>query len=571
MDERRWSNLAEARKHYDARDEVTADGPLEAFFEVAAACNLACRMCAINYDTRYQPGSGRPALFSPELFEKLRPMFPTVLRSYLFGLGEPMLNKHLVLYVRTLSEMGSQVWFNSNATLIDEKKADELAEAGATAITVSIDGATKETYEEIRQGARYEDVIRGIRALVAARKKWGRPEVDLSFVAMTSNIAELPELVDLAAGLGVRGVHVEPLFSQNQAQLQEHYSRENLGIAGRARVEDILAVAQVRSRAAGVRLASRFLLGAGDPDYVRRAPELGIWWTCTEPWSSIWVTAAGEIRTCCINETSFGSLHEKAFGEIWNGEDFRVFRRQHAAGSETPKGCGNCIRNGRVRNSPFFEPLEAVTYRPLRVPLAEGAGERSSRSGSLDDPLEGSTATDPLVITGTVARESRRPLLRIDRGEAIPLADVAYFSRGRFVAVLAMPYLTEGAHLVELLDEGENEGVVRKFHFWLPAASESLCVTDRLVVGIHLSGPAVTAIARIDGVVRADAQWFWRGRSNGWRGAVAVDVSDLETGRHELVVEPLGEPAAVFSFVRFGTAREDAPDVELVKPQAMSA
>src|ERR1700730_3065697 len=106
MDERRWENLARARYSYESGQVETAPGPLEAFFEVAARCNLHCQMCAINYDTRYLPGSKRPPFLTPDRFHRLQPIFPTLLKAYLFGLGEPLLNKHLVDYVKVLSSSG---------------------------------------------------------------------------------------------------------------------------------------------------------------------------------------------------------------------------------------------------------------------------------------------------------------------------------------------------------------------------------------------------------------------------------------------------------------------------------
>src|ERR1700687_4159184 len=104
MDEPRWSNVQRARGAYNSGAIDLEAGPLEAFFEVAAACNLHCQMCAINYDSRYLPRSGRPKVFSPDLFSRLEPIFPTLVRAYLFGLGEPLVNPHLVDYVRRLSD-----------------------------------------------------------------------------------------------------------------------------------------------------------------------------------------------------------------------------------------------------------------------------------------------------------------------------------------------------------------------------------------------------------------------------------------------------------------------------------
>ena len=365
MDQRRWSNISSARHAYDQAADAVDGWPIEAFFEVAARCNLRCQMCAINYDSRYQPRSGRPPFFEPELFARLRPIFPSLLRAYLFGLGEPALNKSLVDYIRELSAAGVEVWFNTNATLIDEEKADEIARAGAGKITVSIDGATAETYETIRRGAKFESVIRGIRALTDAGKRYGRPAVNLSFVAMASNIHELPAMIDLAAALDTTGVHVEPLFAQpGSSELMDHYARENLGATSADRVAEMFDEAFKRADALGVSLATRFAGERDQFDYVRRVRGETIDWTCSEPWSSIWVTSAGEVRTCCVNETSFGNLSKQSIGEIWNGELFRRFRAQHAR-REIATGCANCVANGRVRQSPYF-PGSSTRHVPAR-------------------------------------------------------------------------------------------------------------------------------------------------------------------------------------------------------------
>jgi MoaA/NifB/PqqE/SkfB family radical SAM enzyme len=93
MNEARWTNIARSRKSYTTGNTWANGRPLEAFFEISARCNLRCQMCAINYDERYKPSAHRRAFFEPDLFAKLRPIFPTLYRASLFGLGEPMLNR----------------------------------------------------------------------------------------------------------------------------------------------------------------------------------------------------------------------------------------------------------------------------------------------------------------------------------------------------------------------------------------------------------------------------------------------------------------------------------------------
>jgi len=565
MDAVRWNNLLRVRHAYESGSDLTGETPLEAFFEVAARCNLHCQMFAINYDSRYLPGSKRPPFLTPELFAKLEPLLPRLVRAYLFGLGEPLLNRHLLDYVRAVSSHGAEVWFNTNATLIDDGKAEELAVAGATAITVSIDGVTKETYERIRVGAKYEAVIRGIRSLVRAAKIHGRPRVDLSFVGMASNLHELPDLVDFAAEVGAGGVHVEPLYSQVQHDLQEHYARENLGLLGSARVDELFGEARDRAAANGVRLASRFLVDGGSADYVARAKDFRIWWTCNEPWTSIWVTSAGEVRTCCLNDTSFGNLFEQSFDEIWNGENFRAFRASHARGEGGPESCGNCVRNGRVRHSPFLAALEPVTYRPLRSKeeaTQPALRQRSSEPTSgfepaIERPRESEVVTDPLPVTGRVGHEGVSGEdswdLVIDRGYRIPLASAAVSNAGRFTAILELPFLTEGAHLLSLRRRGDDTDVgLRTIHFWRPAIAagqpserEGEGEPERAAGSFAVRRPIFFRAAASSARIELDGKpcrstWIYDEKPSRW-GIAWVDLSDCPPGPHRVRVAPAGQ------------------------------
>jgi MoaA/NifB/PqqE/SkfB family radical SAM enzyme len=423
-------------------------------------------MCAINYDERYKPRTGRRAFFEPDLFARLRPIFPSLYRVSLFGLGEPMLNRHMIEYIRELADAGSEVYFTTNGTLIDEEKADEIAKAGATRIMVSIDGATAHTYEEIRRGGKFSAVIRGIRSLVNAGKRYGRPAVDLSYVAMRCNFVEIPRMVELCAELGAAGLHVEPLLAQvGSPELDEHYGRENLGLADSHHVAAAFDEAQQIASERGVRFGSRFLGERETFDYVQTAKQSMEQWPCSEPWSAIWVTTEGEVRTCCLNDTTFGNLFEGSMDEIWNGEIFRGFRAQHAR-LEVARGCENCFRNGRVRNSTFFRPTQPVTYRPY---FAEVPPVAADDPVFFDAPRDGATVHDPIVISGRLA-ESVDPIgvdVMVDYTPLANVNDKAVFNGRSFAMSFVVPDLTDGAHMLWAQRHGDARGYAhREVHFW---------------------------------------------------------------------------------------------------------
>jgi MoaA/NifB/PqqE/SkfB family radical SAM enzyme len=547
MNRHRWTNISTARAHYAAGDTLAAGAPIEAFFEIAARCNLRCQMCAIGYDATYRGAEGRPPFFEPDLFARLRPIFPSLVRAYLFGLGEPTLNKHLPDYIAELTSLGVEVWFNTNATLIDEEKAEAIARAGAECVTVSIDGATAATYETIRRGAKFEACVRGIRALVDAGRRYGRPKVNLSFVAMASNIGELPAMMDLCAELGAYGVHIEPLYLQpDSADLVDNYQRENLGNAGAARAVRLFDEAIARAASLGLDLTSRFRGERAEFNYVARARRERRDWTCSEPWSSIWVTSGGDVRTCCINDTAFGNLWQNSIEEIWNGERFRGFRAQHAR-REPATGCGTCMANGRIRNSAYFRTVERVTYRPMFDPLPVARRELVT----IDTPHAGTTVTDPLVVTGRIVAPALQPIdleLMIDATPAANFHDLGFFRGDAFAMAVPIEFATEGAHVIWVRRSGETTGWGhREVFLWRPdAETNALRVVDDALFVLPVNdaplAPSLTLGAHKWRHVRWSTMFGERGCMNVGR----ADLRALPPGNYDAEVALFGRNLGAF-------------------------
>ncbi len=63
---------------------------------------------------------------------------------------------------------------------------------------------------------------------------------------------------------------------------------------------------------------------------------------CTQPWSTIYVTWDGKVRTCCFHELALGDLNRQGIEEIWTGENYRRLRRQVIAG-EVIAECMDCL------------------------------------------------------------------------------------------------------------------------------------------------------------------------------------------------------------------------------------
>jgi radical SAM protein with 4Fe4S-binding SPASM domain len=328
--------------------------PDELQLEVTSACNLRCAMCLV----RYKPPVNKLAgAMTFDLFRRIVEDVPTLRRLTLQGLGEPLLSPYLLDMVRLARRHGITVGFNSNATLLTRRRADELVAAGLDWLHVSLDGATARTYEGIREGADFGTVLANLRGLVAAKRAAGSevPHIRVVFVAMRRNVEELPGLVRLLAEAGVDELRVQNLshtFSDTDpfgkyTEIRDFTAAEALWTgAGSA-----ASPAKAADRAAADRAFSAAQAVADEHGLTLRLPSLASRPVpagrpgCTWPWDAAYVTSQGVVQPCCMvmgdDRVALGQLSRQSFPEVWNGEGYREFRRRLVA-DDPPDVCRGC-------------------------------------------------------------------------------------------------------------------------------------------------------------------------------------------------------------------------------------
>jgi MoaA/NifB/PqqE/SkfB family radical SAM enzyme len=116
------------------------------------------------------------------------------------GIGEALLNPEFIEMIEYSKKKGIYVWFNDNFTLMNQEKAEKLIDAGVDFIVLSLDGATKETYEKIRVGAKFNKVTENFKKLNELRnkKKLLKPKLGINMVVLKENYMEIEEMVKLA-------------------------------------------------------------------------------------------------------------------------------------------------------------------------------------------------------------------------------------------------------------------------------------------------------------------------------------------------------------------------------------
>lgn len=173
--------------------------------ESTSRCNLKCVMCP-RKSFKHNQGD-----INLEVFKKISRYFSRGIEVDLAGWGEPLLHPELCELIRIAKEKGGIVGFTTNATLLDAEKSINLINSGLDCINFSIDGATPETYENIRHGAKFKDVIINIKNFITLKTELNSttPRTSVTFVMMKKNFYELPLLIKLAKELKIDVLNIK--------------------------------------------------------------------------------------------------------------------------------------------------------------------------------------------------------------------------------------------------------------------------------------------------------------------------------------------------------------------------
>jgi radical SAM protein with 4Fe4S-binding SPASM domain len=304
--------------------------PTKLQVEVTASCNLKCRMCIV----RYQPTLPRSASMSFVRFKRLLEQMPSVRELSLQGIGEPLLAPDLYEMIAYASARGIEVGFNSNATLLTRRAGERLIDAGLGWMCISLDGATKETYEFVRDQASWETVERNITGFVDLLRERGaaRPVLSLVMVLMKRTLPELPAVVEKAARWGIRRVFVQGLshdFSDAPpdayASIAEYVDEQSVLSLPHEEVEATFAWARAIAAREGIDLRLPSVDERIEPIMVDGTPA-----GCDWPWRGAYVTYTGTVMPCCMvmgtDRIALGNADERPFLEIWTSDEFSRFR-----------------------------------------------------------------------------------------------------------------------------------------------------------------------------------------------------------------------------------------------------
>jgi len=330
------------------------------YIEPTVACNLDCITCFRNaWD---QPIGRMSEETFQAIFEGLKELDP-IPDVYLGGIGEPLFHPKTIDWIAQVKTLGVRVELISNGTTLTEKKTRQLIDAGLDMLWVSIDGASSDTYADVRLGAELPTIIENVRRVRRMRKggHFPQPDLGIAFLAMDRNIADLPEVIRLGISLGAKHFSVSNLQPATaDMQAERLYTRTMRNIAylpssvlpslnlPKMDFNEVTQAALLKAFNSGcnVSFAGNNWGGANDTCNFVESGTMSIAWTGdVSPCWPLMHTHTSYLhgKTRISNRHVIGNVSERTLHDLWFDDEYLAYReRLHNFVFAPCTFCGGC-------------------------------------------------------------------------------------------------------------------------------------------------------------------------------------------------------------------------------------
>jgi radical SAM protein with 4Fe4S-binding SPASM domain len=208
----------------------------------------------------------------------------------LIGLGEPFMDRQIFERIEFCHRHSVSTLLSTNGTFLDEKLAARVLATPLEQITLSFDGASKESFEFYRKGAKFEKVRDNFVRFARMKKQRGsRLQVVVQMVRMERNAGEVDEFIRFWRGVpGIDQIRIK----EDETNLISPESRHQAG------------------------------------DWTR---------PCHYLWRGpVYVKQNGDLYPCCqsymLDGAPLGNLADRSLQELWDSEAMQELRRAHVEG-----------------------------------------------------------------------------------------------------------------------------------------------------------------------------------------------------------------------------------------------
>lgn len=218
----------------------------------------------------------------------------------LHGYGDPLLDVNLEHYVKILNDRGFLSYFSCNPSNINVDRTLRMFENGLNYIKYSIETVDDTLHQQIRgKASDFSHSYKKIDQLLKLKEARGYKTVVIVTMLNLNRVDQKEEYVQLQDAFSGKDVYIY-LKSEDQLWYREEYHKTS-----------------------------------------------SIHWSeyCQHPWMSMTIKSNGEAVMCMEdfdNEIVLGDANKESLFDIWNGEKYKKFRRDHLAFTSGLKCTEHC-------------------------------------------------------------------------------------------------------------------------------------------------------------------------------------------------------------------------------------
>lgn len=321
--------------------------------EPTETCNLRCRMCHVSYMKMK-----KPPLLDVNILKKLNCMKGKFVR--IGSAFEPMIHPEFKEIIKWIIKYDCEMEMITNGTRLSKENRSILADARIHTLQLSFDGIRKETFENIRRRANYQEIIDNI--LIT------KSELDnkdtyfaINSTMMRSNMYEIPEIIQFWDQNGFDEIRFITMVIRDESSellgeslypiRNEYFSLLDTAAEELIRTRRKIAIRSpyykksplhelypdrfIEDTVVSENKLSRFVPLPHQKYQLGEFPGMPL--PCRSPFTSARILANGDVQLCY--KFTIGNLHESSFEDIWFGKNAEKIRKELM---KDAYHCNNC-------------------------------------------------------------------------------------------------------------------------------------------------------------------------------------------------------------------------------------
>lgn len=352
--------------------------------ETTSFCNAKCIMCS-----HYFSNNKGAQMLKNDTVQHMEDALQLSHTVSLNGMGEPFASPYVSDQIDYYSSLGNRIVTNTNLSILNDRLVAQINTCFDW-LEISIDGATKEIYENIRKNLKLDSIKENLKRL---KEECPHVRKHIATVIMRQNVKEMPLMVELAHEAGANIITFMTLNANiiiqnfqdemcNYPKVLQYYSAKALEMGEKLGIPVIVPNAEIMDRAISfeeiqdelakmeaiplfkderetdqmmhtAKLVEAYLEENNEIQTDTVASSVKCHGICDWILKQSYVDLQGNVAMCCRNQSfHVGNVNEaKEFGAVWNSAFYQKLRQIFYSGY-VPEACLKCglIESGNLKH-----------------------------------------------------------------------------------------------------------------------------------------------------------------------------------------------------------------------------